>query len=97
MRRDKNDQSLLEVLKDWLAQQPAKDKYDQSRIQAVWQTKMGVSIGHQTEYVRFRNGTVSVKIRSSALKQELHMGKTKILELLQESCPDAQIREVIIL
>lgn len=94
MKRGSNDQTILEVLREWLANHPARQRYHQSLIQDTWRTKMGPVIDAQTEYVRFKEGVVLIRIRSAALKQELFMGSAKLLALLQEAHPDAGIREV---
>ena len=97
MKRDRNDQSLMEVLREWLSQHPARARYEQSLIQQTWTAKMGPAIDAQTDSVQFRNGVVIVRIRSAALKQELYMGREKILQLLVEAHPDAGIVEVKVL
>lgn len=94
MKRDKNDQTIFEALREWLANHPARAKYNQSLIQEVWRSKMGPSIDAQTQSIQFKDGIVHIRIRSSVLKQELHMGKEKILNLLKESVPDAGIQDV---
>lgn len=94
MKRDRNDQTIFEALREWLATHPARARYNQSLIQEVWRTKMGPSIDAQTESIHFKDGVVHIRIKSAVLKQELHMGKEKILVLLTEAVPDAGIREV---
>lgn len=94
MKRGSNDQSIFEALKEWLASHPKKQRYDQSLIEKVWREQMGPTIDRQTEYVRFNNGVVKLKIRSSALKQELYMGKEKIVKILKEALPEVNIQEV---
>lgn len=97
MKRDKNDQSLQEVLKEWLGNLPNKSKYHQSKLSSIWREKMGESIYHQTDGLQFRNNTLTIKIRSSALRQELFMGRDKILEVLQKAYPEGRIKEIKIL
>ena len=94
MKRGSNDQSVFEALKEWLASHPKKHRYDQSLIEKAWKEQMGSTIDNQTEYIKFKNGVVSLKIRSSALKQELHMGKEKIIKILRETLPEVMIEEV---
>ncbi len=94
--RDRNDQKLGEALKDWLSEGPLQSKYAQSTIRKTWEAKMGVLVIQHTSALTFKDGVVRIKIKSAALKQELHLGRDKILAMLKEACPEMYIREIVV-
>jgi hypothetical protein len=94
--RDRNDQKLGEALKDWLSEGPLQRKYAQSTIRKAWEDKMGALVIQNTSALTLNDGVVRIKIKSSVLKQELHMGRDKILVMLKDSCPEVYVKEIVV-
>ncbi len=80
---------MLEVYK-------LKGKLNQSRVKGLWQNLMGPAIaGHTTEIKVFRS-KLYVSIDSAPLRQELYIGRKKILKMLNEELGEEFLKDVVI-
>ena len=55
---------------------------------------MGKNIEKYTSNVRYKKGILSVKLKSSVLKEELFFEKEKVIELLNENLGKKYIQEI---
>lgn len=95
MRRQ-NDQSLKEVLKEWLDQSPIKGKLYQSRIEAIWREKMGATINQYTTRISLVRKKLYLTVSSAPLRQDLAFSREKILDMVNEALGEKWVEEVII-
>lgn len=73
---------------------------EQAAIQDVitrWPELMGAPIQQQTEKLWFRAGIFYVRMSSPVWKNELHMGREKLRQMLNEQMGKEIIREVRII
>ena len=64
------------------------------RAEAAWAEQMGPGINNYTKEVWWQNNCLHVRLNSAPLKQELLMGKSKIIKLLNEHLEEALIQEL---
>lgn len=64
------------------------------KIKEAWHQVMGKGISKYTTKIDFRKGTVFVAISSAPLRQELHMGREKIVENLNAHLKTDLIKQV---
>ena len=95
MRRQ-NDQRLGDVLKEWLDQSPIKTRIYQSKIEAVWRTKMGATISQYTTGISLVRKKLFLTVSSSSLRQELAFSREKIRDMVNEELGERWVEEVII-
>ena len=95
MRRQ-NDQTLGEVLKEWLERSPIKGKIYESRISLIWKAQMGATINQYTTEIKLVRRKLYLKIVSASLRQELSMSKDKVRNMINEELGEAYVEEVVI-
>ncbi len=91
-----NDQHLKDVLKEMVETYRLRSKLNQTKIKSLWAELMGPSISRHTTDISIRGKKLYVSINSSSLKQELSMGKQKILDIINEQLGEEYIKEVVI-
>ena len=69
----------------------------QIRVQEVWAEVMGNGVANYTESVNLQNGTLLVRLTSSALREELEYGKEKMVKMLNEAMKGSLIKKVKLL
>jgi len=91
-----NDQKLDEVLKDMVSSYKLKPKLHQTKIRQLWADLLGPSISKHTRHLSIRGKVLYITIDSAPLKQELHFGKEKICNLLNEELGEEYLKDVVI-
>ncbi len=92
----KNDiQKLSQVIGDYLKVLRIDKKVQEARLIRNWETVMGKTIARDTESIYIKNGTLYLKLKSPVLRNELLMGKSKMLTLLNEGYNEPVIKDVI--
>ena len=95
MRRQ-NDQTLGEILKEWLEKSPIRSKIFQARITEIWKAEMGPTINQYTTELKVIRKTVYLTISSASLRQELAFSREKIRDMLNEKLGERYVEEVIV-
>ncbi|PQJ14700.1 DUF721 domain-containing protein [Aureicoccus marinus] len=67
------------------------------RAEHAWTEQMGPGIANYTQEVWWHNGCLNVRLTSAPLRQELLMGKSKIIKLLNEHLGEELIQELKLL
>ncbi len=92
-----NDVSLKEALMAYInSSEKLKRKLYQTKIKMHWEKTMGTPILRYTTEINLRRRKLYVHISSAALRQELSMGKEKLLKIMNDSLGEAYLEEVII-
>lgn len=92
----KNDiQKLSQVIGDYLKVLRIDKKVQEAKLIRNWETVMGKTIARDTESIYIKNGTLYLKLKSPVLRNELLMGKSKMLTLLNEGYNEPVIKDVI--
>jgi len=94
--RKHNDQTIKDVLHQWVNSLKYKNKYNQSRIKMLWAELMGGSIAGYTQDIQLIRGKLYLTINSAVLKQDLSYGKEKIKKMLNDELGEECVQEVII-
>ncbi len=84
MEYGNNQRSIKELIQNWLRTAERKDGYLEARIAGVWKELMGQAVDIHTQRVRFREGVLTVQLDSAVLREELALGKSRIVSLLNE-------------
>jgi len=87
---------LKDVLGEFTQSGKIKSGYKQLVVRKFWEKQMGVTINNYTEKIYVRKDTLYVTLSSSPLKQELDLGKEKILKLIAEEFGDQYITQLIL-
>lgn len=90
--QDKHDLSFR--MQEFLKSTPLNKGLQKVRAEAVWAEQMGPGINNYTREVWWQDYCLHVRLDSAPLKQELLMGKSKIIKILNERLGDALIQEL---
>jgi predicted nucleic acid-binding Zn ribbon protein len=91
-----NEHTLKEAIEQLLKAYKLDDKLAERRLIASWESVMGVMISKHTKDLYIKNKQLFVTLDSSTLRNELSMGKSKILKMLNEEVGSEVINEVIL-
>ena len=92
--RKSNDQSIKEVISEIFDSYKLKGRLDEVRLRNSWEAIMGKAIANRTHAISLRDGTLSIKITSAPLSEELHYESEKIKKMLNKEFGEEIIREV---
>jgi predicted nucleic acid-binding Zn ribbon protein len=94
--RHSNQQTLGEVIKEFLRNFGLEEKVTEARIAEAWEKVMGPGIARYTKRISLRNKTLTIQISSPALRQELSYGKTKIIKMINEAIGKDVLEDLIL-
>jgi hypothetical protein len=90
------DEHIGDALKRYLSSDNKKlsDRYLESKIKSILETKFGTLLGSYTSNVRFNRGVLLVTIQSAPFKNELLNGKKDLINLLNEELKDDYVKDI---
>ncbi len=93
--RDK-DRSLSGVLKEFIAANRLQKGIDRVNAREAWVKLMGNGVNNYTTAVDLKNGTLFVSLSSSVLREELSLGKSKIITMLNEELGQDLVKNLVL-
>ena len=93
-KRDKESNQIKDLIPRMLKENKLKKGMDQIQVKEVWQEVMGMGVANYTESVSLKSGVLLVRLKSSALREELNYGKRKIVSMMNEALNQVEIKEV---
>lgn len=96
MVKKRNDVALSEALIGFIEEHKLKPKLNETRIQNLWEAKMGRTIATYTSQISVRRGVLHLSILSAPLRQELQFSKDKIRKLMNDELGEDFIKDVMI-
>jgi predicted nucleic acid-binding Zn ribbon protein len=94
--RKRNEQSIGEIIRQYLKVTQLDNVVFSERISAIWQETLGQEVTRETDNIFLQNGYLFVSLRSPALKTELMMRRTAIARALNEKLGTDVIKSVVI-
>ncbi len=94
-RRNNENQTLSEVLKDFISVNNLEKGIDEVQVIESWKKIMGPAIANYTSKIKFVNNTLYVELSSSVLKSELSYGTSKIIKNLNEDLGREVIQKLV--
>jgi predicted nucleic acid-binding Zn ribbon protein len=95
-KRTKENQSLSEVLKDFVDHNKLQGGLDKVSVRDVWNREMGPAIQKYTTAIKLQNDTLYVQLSSSVLREELSYGKEKIIRMLNEELGKDLVKKLVL-
>ena len=93
--RHSNEQSLGDAIRAFLKNFRLEDKITETRIKSSWEKVMGHHIARYTSRVELKNKTLLVTLKSSVLRNELSMAKTKIIDMINKETGSEAVEEIV--
>ena len=91
----KNTQHIKQVLDALRKEQKLKKGLEKARVLKMWKELMSETIAIYTTDIWYNNGTLTIHLTSSALREELNRGKDKIINLFNEHLNENIIKQII--
>lgn len=90
------ESTLKEALGEFTNSKKIKTGYKQVLIQKFWEQNMGKMINSYTKKLYVRGNILYVTIDSSPLKQELDLGRDKVLSLIEKEFGKDYISKLVL-
>ncbi len=87
--------SMKVAIGEFLERNKLRKKFDQTEVISLWKTLFGPAVANRTTQLFFRDGKLYVSLSSSVLRQELSMGKTKIIKALNDEMNQEVVKEIV--
>ena len=94
-KRNSNTSTLKDAIDSMLKSFQIEGRFQQTKLINGWGKIMGEPIAKRTTNIFIQDRTLFVTLSSAPLKQELTIGKKKIISMLQKEFGEEVIDEVI--
>lgn len=96
MAQKKGEQPLSKILQNFIQKNKLQDGIDKVLVNDVWKKTMGKGVLNYTTAVELRRGTLFVSLSSSVLREELSLGNSKIINMLNEELGKDLIKKLVL-
>lgn len=95
-KRHKEEQHLGDVLKAFIKENNLEKGMNKVNARDAWTNLMGPGVNTYTQQVELKNETLYVSLTSSVLRQELSMGKQKIITMINEELGSELVKKIVL-
>ena len=92
----KNNLRLSEALHQFIEQNNLQGGIDKINTREAWINLMGKGVNNYTNTVELKGSTLYVSLSSSVLREELSLGKSKIIKMLNEELGKDLIKKLVL-
>ena len=96
MARKSNEQSIKDVISDFLQSNHMKGKLTEINIINNWEKIVGILIAKNTTKIYFHKNKLFLHIESAPLRNELNYSRSKIVALVNKEAGTELIDEVVV-
>lgn len=97
MAKRKNEHlNMGDALKEFIQENRLQKGMDKVDAREAWARLMGNGVNNYTTSVELRGNTLFVSLSSSVLREELSMGKTKIVKMINEELGKELVKKIIL-
>jgi len=96
LKRKSNQQSLGDIIQDFLKQSGWERKLDEVNIMTEWDKVLGPTLAKYTEEVFIKNKKLHIRLNSSTLRQELSYKKSEIVKDLNAAVGKDVINDIVL-
>lgn len=87
-------QSVGDVLRNLLEETSLQNRMDELKAADLWRKITGNSIADITSRPTVKNGLMSIGVPNASLRNELHMNRTRLKEIINETIGKEIITEI---
>ncbi len=95
-KRRKENIPLSEALQDFISTNKLQKGIDKVDTREAWTKLMGNGVNNYTTAIELRSDTLFVSLSSSVLRQELSLGKSKIIRMLNDELGKEVIKKLVL-
>ncbi len=87
---------LSEALSEFIKENKLQKGMDKVDAREAWSNLMGNGVNNYTTAVELKNETLFVSLSSSVLREELSLGKTKIIAMINEELGRELVKKLVL-
>ncbi|MCH5241997.1 MAG: DUF721 domain-containing protein [Muribaculaceae bacterium] len=87
-------QSVGDVLRDLLEQTSLQNRMDELKAADMWKRVAGNAIANLTGKPNVKNGVMYIGVPNASLRNELHMNRTRLREIINQNIGKEIITEI---
>ncbi|MDO1514234.1 DUF721 domain-containing protein [Maribacter confluentis] len=95
-KRQNDNLSMKEALSAFIQKNKLEKGMDKVNAKDAWVRLMGNGVNNYTTAVELRNETLYISLSSSVLREELSLGKSKIITMMNEELGKELIKKLIL-
>ena len=95
-KRQNSHLPLKDALGEFIKENKLQKGMDKVDARQAWVKLMGNGVNNYTTAVELSNETLFVSLSSSVLREELSLGKTKIMTMLNEELGKEMIKKIVL-
>jgi predicted nucleic acid-binding Zn ribbon protein len=96
MIRPSNQQSLKEAIDELIQTYRLREGINEARLREFWEQRMGKTIASKTQSVDLKGTTLTIRLNSSVVRQELQYRSEEIKKALNEALEMDVIHEIVL-
>lgn len=87
---------LSEALNEFIQENKLQKGMDKVNAMEAWTNLMGNGVNNYTTAVELKNETLFVSLSSSVLREELSLGKSKIIKMINEEMGKELVKKLVL-
>lgn len=87
---------LSEALSEFIQENKLQKGMDRVDTREAWIKLMGNGVNNYTTAIELRNETLFISLSSSVLREELSLGKTKIIKMINEELGKELVKKLVL-
>lgn len=95
-RRENDNQNMKEALSAFIQKNKLQRGMDKVDARAAWARLMGNGVNNYTTDIELKNDILYVALSSSVLREELSLGKSKIIKMLNEELGKDLVKKLVL-
>lgn len=95
-KRQNTNLPLSEALNEFIKENKLQKGMDKVDVRDAWVNLMGNGVNNYTTAVELRNETLFVSLSSSVLREELSLGKSKIIKMVNEELGRELVKKLVL-
>ncbi|MBK8291272.1 MAG: DUF721 domain-containing protein [Flammeovirgaceae bacterium] len=92
-----NTQHIGQAIQQLLNRYHIKSRFDEANLISSWERMVGKPVAKRTKKLYMRNQVLFVELDSPAMKNDLSIHKSKIIEVFQKEFGSDVIKEIVIM
>ncbi len=94
-KRNTESQQIASILQDMISGSKLERGLNKVLVESVWHEVMGPPISKYTKSIKWSPPILYIYLGSSVLREELHYGKEKIINLLNQALEQDLVSEIV--
>ncbi|ALM50067.1 RNA-binding protein [Flavobacterium psychrophilum] len=95
-KRFNEEQPIGDVLKQFMQANRLQEGMDKLDVREAWKNLMGNGVNNYTREIMLRNNTLYVELTSSVLREELTLGKAKIIAMINDELKREVVKNIVL-